>query len=37
MVIFEKKFFEKIEKNHKKNDKNPGSVIDLNFVKECKF
>ena len=37
MVIFGKKIFRKNRKKSQKNDKNPGSVIGLNFVKKRKF
>ena len=37
MVIFGKKNFRKNRKKSQKNDKNPGNVIDLNFVKNRKF
>ena len=37
MVIFGKKIFRKNRKKSQKNDKNPGSVIGLNFVKNANF
>ena len=37
MVIFGKKIFRKNRKKSQKNDKNPGIVIGLNFVKKRKF